>query len=71
MNKFKNYGLWVSLFALLALVLQDFIPSFDLGRYQEYVDIILVILVGAGVISDPKAGKWFKDEVTEEENKGV
>lgn len=68
MNKFKNYGLWVSIFALLCLVLQDFIPSFDASRYQEYVDIILVILVGAGIVSNPSIGKGFTDK-KEEENK--
>ena len=69
MKKFKNYGLWVSLFALLALVLQDFLPSFDLGRYQDYVDIILVILVGAGIVSNPSVGKGFSDDTKEVEDK--
>ncbi len=61
-DKYKNYGLWVSLFALLGMVLMDTIPHFNLGRYQEYVDIILFILIAAGVVSNPKAGKWFVDK---------
>ncbi|OUB89735.1 hypothetical protein [Bacillus wiedmannii] len=60
-EKFKNRGLWVALFALLGMVLMDTIPNFNLGRYQEYVDIILFILIAAGVVSNPKAGKWFVD----------
>ncbi|PEB52501.1 hypothetical protein COO03_12015 [Bacillus sp. AFS098217] len=60
-DKLKNRGLWVALFALLGMVLMDTIPQFNAGRYQEYVDIILVILVACGVISNPAAGKWFTD----------
>ncbi|MGE6598000.1 hypothetical protein [Bacillus proteolyticus] len=37
-------------------------PHFNLGRYQEYVDVILFILIAAGVISNPAAGKWFADQ---------
>lgn len=60
-EKLKNRGLWVALFALLGMVLMDTIPHFNLGRYQEYVDVILFILAAAGVISNPSAGKWFAD----------
>lgn len=65
-EKLKNRGLWVALFALLGMVLMDNIPHFNLGRYQEYVDVILFILAAAGVISNPSAGKWFADN----QNKG-
>lgn len=61
-EKLKNRGLWVALFALLGMVLMDTIPHFNLGRYQEYVDVILFILIAAGVISNPTAGKWFGDQ---------
>ncbi|MBF7156023.1 hypothetical protein [Bacillus albus] len=60
-EKFKNRGLWVALFALLGMVLMDTIPNFNLGRFQEYVDIFLFLLAAAGVISNPSAGKWFAD----------
>ncbi|AND06655.1 hypothetical protein P4159_26780 [Bacillus thuringiensis] len=68
-EKLKNRGLWVALFALLGMVLMDTIPHFNLGRYQEYVDVILFILAAAGVISNPSAGKWFADNQKEGENK--
>jgi len=61
-EKFKNRGLWVALFALLGMVLMDTVPNFNLGRYQEYVDVILFILIAAGVVSNPAAGKWFADQ---------
>ncbi|MDM5267624.1 hypothetical protein [Bacillus wiedmannii] len=66
-EKLKNRGLWVALFALLGMVLMDTVPNFNLGRYQEYVDIVLFILIAAGVISNPGAGKWFADQ----DNKGA
>lgn len=66
-EKFKNYGLWIALFALLGMVLMDTVPHFNAGRYQEYVDMILYILIAAGVVSNPTAGKWFADK----QNKGV
>ncbi|MGX5476002.1 hypothetical protein [Bacillus toyonensis] len=68
-EKLKNRGLWVALFALLGMVLMDTIPHFNLGRYQEYVDIILFILAAAGVISNPTAGKWFTDNQNEGDDK--
>ncbi|PGA25452.1 hypothetical protein [Bacillus wiedmannii] len=60
-EKLSNRGLWIALFALLGMVLMDTVPHFNAGRYQEYVDIILVILIALGVISNPKSGKWFAD----------
>ncbi|HDR4862324.1 TPA: hypothetical protein QCR61_004650 [Bacillus cereus] len=66
-EKLKNYGLWVALFALLGMVLMDTVPHFNAGRYQEYVDMILYILIAAGVVSNPTAGKWFADK----RNKGA
>lgn len=66
-EKFKNYGLWVALFALLGMVLMDTVPHFNAGRYQEYVDMILYTLIAAGVVSNPTAGKWFTDK----RNKGA
>ncbi|PEB19739.1 hypothetical protein COO08_05360 [Bacillus toyonensis] len=68
-EKFKNYGLWVALFALLGMVLMDSVSNFNLGRYQEYVDMILYILIAAGVVSNPTAGKWFADNQNKGEDK--
>ncbi|MBG9841475.1 hypothetical protein ABE30_28845 [Bacillus tropicus] len=68
-EKFKNYGLWVALFALVGMVLMDTVPHFNLGRYQEYVDMILYILIAAGVVSNPTAGKWFADKRNEGDDK--
>jgi len=68
-EKFKNYGLWVALFAVLGMVLMDTVPHFNAGRYQEYVNMILYILIAAGVVSNPTAGKWFADKQNKGEDK--
>lgn len=57
----KNYGLWVSVFALAYMILTDFGVIVDAGHWQNYVDLLMGILIMAGVVSDPKAGKWFSD----------
>ncbi|MFP7483393.1 hypothetical protein SFC65_04470 [Priestia filamentosa] len=63
MNKrWKNYGLWVALAALLGMVLQDVWGGFVPERYEQYTDIVLYILIGAGVISSPVVGKGFSDK---------
>lgn len=59
-EKFKNYGLWVSLFALFGLFLSDM--SWMPHNYDMYVSIILSILVGLGIVSSPEKGKWYGDK---------
>ncbi len=58
MNRLKNYGLWVSLFSLIGILLKDYIPS----NYQEIVTIVLSVLVGLGVISNPSSGNGYTDK---------
>lgn len=57
----RNWGTWVSIFSLLFLVLIDAGVGIDPGRYELYVNLILMTLVGLGVISNPGAGKWYKN----------
>lgn len=61
-DKFKNYGLWVSMFALLGMILMDSNIIGDLGRYNEYITLVLSILVAAGIISNPEKGKGYIDK---------
>ena len=61
-NRFKNYGLWVSIAALIPLVLSglgiQIIPN-----YQEIVNAVLAILVTVGIISNPTTSNlWYKDD---------
>lgn len=61
-ERFSNYGLWISIFALVGMILIDAKVVTDLGRYQEYVQIILVIMIGAGILNDPDHGKGYGDK---------
>lgn len=62
MEKFKNHGLWVALAALFYMILDDLGFDVDPTRWETYVTLILGILIGLGVISNPQNGKWFKDD---------
>ncbi|MGG2091229.1 hypothetical protein AB1283_25940 [Bacillus sp. S13(2024)] len=67
MDKFKNKGLWVALFALGALIGKDFFVNFNIDNYNAYVDGIMAVLIALGVISNPSSGTWFKDQGQKEE----
>lgn len=69
MNKWKNYGLWVSLTAALLLVIQTVgaVFGFQLApeKYEEItgaVNALLGVLVVLGIISNPSAGKGYSDK---------
>jgi uncharacterized membrane protein len=66
MERFKNYGLWVSLFALIGLVLQTYGLFAKLGltneTYNSIVSAILAVLVAAGIISNPTSGSGYIDK---------
>lgn len=62
MKKWQNYGLWIALAALIGMILQDTGMPITPERYETYVDVILGILVGAGIISNPAVGTWFTDK---------
>lgn len=59
-DKLKNYGLWLSLFSLLGLLLKDtnLLPV----NYNQYVELIMYILITLGVVSNPSAGKGYVDK---------
>lgn len=59
--KWRNYGLWVALGALVVMVLNDFYNVAPADS-EPYVDIVLTILGAAGVVSNPSVGKGFKDK---------
>ncbi len=61
MERFKNYGLWLSVASLLLMVLQDVGVNITPEKFNAYVQAILGILVLLGIVSNPKEGKWFND----------
>ena len=62
MNKFKNKGLWVSVLALVPMLLQGF--GFDVlpNNYAEICSALLGVLVLAGILSNPTNGTGYTDK---------
>ena len=66
--RFKNYGLWVSIFALIPLVLQGFGVNILPGNYEEIVVALLGVLVMAGILNNPTSeNTGYLDDKTKEE----
>jgi uncharacterized membrane protein len=66
MNRFKNYALWLAIFAFIPL-LADSLEVYNIqlilpGNYDKLVVAFLGILVLAGFLNNPSSGTGFKDE---------
>ncbi|MGG7143465.1 phage holin [Clostridium nigeriense] len=62
-SRFKNYGLWVSIFALIPIILNSFGIKVVPDEYQAISNAILTILVALGIISNPTTEcKWYIDD---------
>lgn len=73
-NRLRNYGLWVSVAALIPLILSAFgINLHNEDKYVEVINTILSILVGLGLINNPDTNnRWYKDDkVTSSDETGV
>ncbi|ACD22432.1 MULTISPECIES: phage holin [Clostridium] len=71
-SRFKNYGLWVSIAALIPLILKCFGIEVIQGDYQQVVQAILSILVMLGIVSNPTTDtKWFNDDKHLNDSKNV
>ncbi|WP_373899630.1 holin [Haloimpatiens sp. FM7315] len=65
-ERFKNYGLWVSIFAFIPLVLEGFGVKILPENYNEIINSLLGILVLAGILSNPNTNnKGYLDDKTE------
>lgn len=62
MNRWKNYGLWAGIFALIPLILEGFDVHILPTNYKEIWTSILSILVTAGIINNPDSGAGYLDE---------
>lgn len=69
MQKWRNYGLWVSLVSAILLAVQAFgnIFGYQIApeKYDEImtaVNALLGVLVVLGIVSNPEAGKGFTDK---------
>ena len=62
-NRWRNYGLWLSIAAFIPLLLSSFGFNVLPANYQEIISAFLGILVMAGIINDPNTSrKWFLDD---------
>lgn len=62
-SRFKNYGLWVSLLALIPMVLQSVGINIVAEQYSTVTNHILGILIALGILSNPTtANKWYLDD---------
>ncbi|GFZ31766.1 hypothetical protein CSC2_22920 [Clostridium zeae] len=62
-SRFRNYGLWVSIAALIPMVLQGFGLDILPSNYKDIINALLTILVMAGILNDPTTvAKWFTDD---------
>ena len=70
-NRLINYGLWVSIAALVPLLLSAFgVKIVDEQKYMELINAVLAILVGLGLINNPDTqNRWFKDDKVEDVKK--
>lgn len=62
MSKYKNYGLWVSIAALIPLICEGYGLNILPKNYEEIITTLLAVLVALGVLSNPKEGKGYIDE---------
>jgi uncharacterized membrane protein len=70
-TRLRNYALWVSVAALIPLVAQAFGWQMP-GNYDQIVNVILSILVTAGVLNNPTTiNTGYKDDVTTEQGKKI
>ena len=63
LSRFKNYGLWVSILALIPLILKAFGVNVLPDEYSEITTAILGILVAVGILNNPTTEvKWYGDD---------
>lgn len=69
-ERFKNYGLWLSIFAFIPLLLKGFGVDILPANYSEIVTGFLGILVMAGILNDPNTEeKWYLDDNKNQDKK--
>lgn len=63
LSRFRNYGFWLSIAALIPLLLNAFGVDFIPEEYEAIVNAVLAVLVAAGIINNPTTeSKWYVDD---------
>ena len=62
-NRFRNYGLWVPILALMPMVLRIFGIRIIPEQFKEVSSMILLVLVALGILNDPTTQyKGYRDD---------
>jgi uncharacterized membrane protein len=62
-SRFNNYGFWVSIAALVPIILQGFGIDILPENYNTIINASLSVLVMMGLINNPTTDcKWFLDD---------
>ncbi|WP_102400610.1 holin [Haloimpatiens massiliensis] len=72
MSRFRNYGLWLSIFAFIPLLLEGFGLDVVPKNYSEIVNSFLGILVLAGILNNPSTQNkgYLDDEIDDDDQTG-
>ncbi|MCT8977631.1 holin [Clostridium sp. CX1] len=65
MNRFRNYGLWLSIAAFIPMLLKAFGKDILPDNYDELINAFLSILVIAGILNNPQTNnRGFLDDAS-------
>lgn len=57
-NRFKSYVLWMAVAALIAFVTKEWF-GLEIPKFDEFVELLLTVLVGFGVVNNPTDKSHF------------
>lgn len=58
-NRLKSWALWVSIAALVAFLIKTFSGVDIKGPLDEFLDYLLPVVVGFGIVNNPTDGEHF------------
>jgi len=51
-NRFRSITLWLAIAALIAFISKVYI-GYEIPQFDKFVDLLLVVLAGLGVVNNP------------------
>lgn len=58
-NRFKSWALWLSVAALIAFCVKTFFGMDISETLNDFLNVLLPVLVGFGIVNNPTDGKHF------------
>ena len=56
--RFKSWALWTALAALVAFITKEWL-GWEIPKFDEFVELLLTVLVGFGVVNNPTDKQRF------------